>query len=119
MRASPQLPLFPLEPTGDAGLWVERFSRYFDDPKRHSGFLELAESAVGACPGDPSILTLAATAALLDHRPERASAASAPASTTRFRSRQSSCSRISWASSPAHSATRAEHAAAGQCTAAR
>jgi hypothetical protein len=72
MRASPQLPLFPLEPTSDAGLWVERFSRYFDDPKRHSGFLELAESAVGACPGDPSILTLAATAALLDQRPERA-----------------------------------------------
>ena len=56
MRASPQLPLFPLEPTSDAGVWVERFSRYFDDPKRHSGFLELAESAVGACPGDPSIL---------------------------------------------------------------
>ena len=72
MRASSQLPLFPLEPTSDAGLWVERFSRYFDDPKRHSGFLELAESAVGACPGDPSILTLAATAALLDRRPERA-----------------------------------------------
>src|ERR1017187_7145336 len=72
MRASPQLPLFPLEPTSDAGLWVERFSRYFDDPKRHSGFLELAESAVGACPADPSILTLAATAALLDARPERA-----------------------------------------------
>src|SRR5665213_2899000 len=72
MRASPQLPLLPLEPTSDAGVWVERFSRYFDDPKRHSGFLELAESAVGACPGDPSILTLAATAALLDQRPERA-----------------------------------------------
>ena len=72
MRASPQLPLFPLEPTSDAGLWVERFSRYFDDPKRNSGFLELADSAVGACPGDPSILTLAATAALLDQRPERA-----------------------------------------------
>jgi superfamily II DNA or RNA helicase len=28
-------------------------------------------SAVSACPGDPSILTLAATAALLDQRPER------------------------------------------------
>jgi superfamily II DNA or RNA helicase len=72
MRASPQIPLFPLEPTNHTGLWVERFSRYFDDPKRCSGFLELAESAVGACPGDPSILTLAATAALLDQRPERA-----------------------------------------------
>ena len=71
MRALPQLSLFPLEPTSDSGLWIERFSRYFDDPKRHSGFLELAESAVSACPGDPSILTLAATAALLDQRPER------------------------------------------------
>ena len=70
MRASPQL--FPLEPTSDAGLWLERFSRYFDDPKRHSGFLDLAEQAVGACPGDPSVLTLAATAALLDQRPDRA-----------------------------------------------
>jgi superfamily II DNA or RNA helicase len=70
MRASPQL--FPLGPTSDAGLWLERFSRYFDDPKRHSGFLELAEQAVGACPGDPSVLTLAATAALLDQQPDRA-----------------------------------------------
>jgi superfamily II DNA or RNA helicase len=72
MRASLQLPLFPLEPTSDAGVWVERLSRYFDDPKRRSGFLELAESAVGACPGDSTVLTLAATAALLDERPERA-----------------------------------------------
>src|SRR5271155_1460251 len=72
MRASLQVPLFPLEPTSDAGVWVERLSRYFDDPKRRSGFLELAESAVGACPSDPIVLTLAATAALLDERPERA-----------------------------------------------
>src|SRR5260370_6761507 len=72
MRASPQLSLFPVEPTSDAGLWVERFLRYFDDPQRHSRFLELAESAVGAFPGDPSVLTLAATAALLDQRPDLA-----------------------------------------------
>ena len=72
MRASLQIPLFPLEPTSDAGVWVERLSRYFDDPKRRSGFLELAESAVGACPGNSTVLTLAATAALLDERPERA-----------------------------------------------
>jgi superfamily II DNA or RNA helicase len=72
MRGSPQPSLFPLEPTSDSDLWFERFSRYFDDPKRHSGFLELAESAVAACPGDPSILSLAATAALLDKRPDRA-----------------------------------------------
>jgi superfamily II DNA or RNA helicase len=72
MRGSPQLSLFPLESTSEAALWVERFSRYFDDPKRHSGFLEFAESAVAARPGDPSILTLAATAVLLDRRPDRA-----------------------------------------------
>jgi superfamily II DNA or RNA helicase len=72
MRALPQLSLFPPEPTSDAGVWVGRFSEYFDDPKRHSGFLELAEQAVAACPGDSSVLTLAATAALLDGKPDRA-----------------------------------------------
>jgi superfamily II DNA or RNA helicase len=72
MRGSPQFSLFPPEPTDDAGHWVEQFARYFDDPKRKSGFLELAEQAVGACPGDSSVLTLAATAALLDERPDRA-----------------------------------------------
>src|SRR5258708_31107339 len=72
MRASPQLPLFPLEPASDADAWAERLFEYFDDPKRHSGFLELAEQAVGDWPGEPSILTLAATAALLDQRPDRA-----------------------------------------------
>ncbi len=72
MSASPQLSLFPSETTGDAGVWAERLSRAFGDPRRQSGFLELAEAAVGACPGDPTVLTLAATAALLDARPERA-----------------------------------------------
>jgi superfamily II DNA or RNA helicase len=72
MRASPQLSLFPSETTGDAGVWAERLSRAFGDPRRKSGFLELAELAVGACPGDSTVLTLAATAALLDARPERA-----------------------------------------------
>jgi superfamily II DNA or RNA helicase len=72
MRALPQLSLFPQEPTSDAGVWAERLSLAFGDPRRKSGFLELAESAVGACPGDSTVLTLAATAALLDARPERA-----------------------------------------------
>jgi superfamily II DNA or RNA helicase len=72
MRASPQLPLFPLEQTSDADVWAERIFGYFDDPKRRSGLLELAEQAVGACPGEPRILVLAATAALLDQRPDRA-----------------------------------------------
>ena len=52
---------------------MERLSRAFDDANRHTGFLAIAELAVDACPGgDPIILTLAATAALLDERPERA-----------------------------------------------
>lgn len=72
MRASPQLSLFSSDTTGDAGVWAERLSRAFGDPRRQSGFLELAESAVGACPGDSTVLTLAATAALLETRPERA-----------------------------------------------
>ncbi len=72
MRASPQLPLFPLEPTSDADDWAERLLWAFGDPSRKSGFLELAEQAVGACPGEPSVLVLAATAALLDQRPDRA-----------------------------------------------
>src|ERR1039457_6323751 len=72
MRALPHQALLPLEPSGDADVWVERLSRTFDDTSRDTGFLELAESAVDACPGDPIVLTLAATAALLDDRPERA-----------------------------------------------
>lgn len=72
MRASPQLSLFASDTTGDAAVWAERLSRAFADPRRQSGFLELAESAVGACPGDSTVLTLAAAAALLDARPERA-----------------------------------------------
>ena len=72
MRALPHQTLLPLEPSGDADVWVERLSQAFDDASRHSGFLALAESAVGACPGDPIVLTLSATAALLDERPERA-----------------------------------------------
>ncbi len=72
MRASPQLSLFPSETTGDPDVWAERLSQAFGDPRRKSGFLELAELAVGDCPGNPTVLTLAATAALLDARPERA-----------------------------------------------
>jgi SNF2 family DNA or RNA helicase len=71
MGPSPKLSLFPPETADDAGVWAERLSQAFDDPK-HSGFLDLAEQAVAACPGDSTILTLAATAALLDAHPERA-----------------------------------------------
>src|SRR5437879_12527577 len=72
MRASPQLSLFPADTISDADDWAERLLWAFGDPSRKSGFLELAEQAVGACPGEASILALAATAALLDQRPDRA-----------------------------------------------
>lgn len=42
------------------------------DPGRESGFLPIAEEAVRASPGDGHILLLAAVAALLDRRHERA-----------------------------------------------
>jgi hypothetical protein len=52
--------------------WTERLLAAFTDANLHSGFLPLAEKAIEACPGDAVILMLAATAALLDERPERA-----------------------------------------------
>ena len=52
--------------------WTERLLAAFTDANLHSGFLTLAEKAIEACPGDAVILMLAATAALLDERPERA-----------------------------------------------
>ena len=53
-------------------IWSERLLAAFADANLHSGFLPLAEQAIEACPGDAIILMLAATAALLDERPERA-----------------------------------------------
>jgi superfamily II DNA or RNA helicase len=58
----------PYEPD----IWSGRLLAAFADAKLHSGFLPLAEEAIEACPGDVIILMLAATAALLDERPERA-----------------------------------------------
>jgi hypothetical protein len=52
--------------------WAQRLSGALNDPNRHSGFLQLAEDAVQACPGNGAILSLAAMAALLDREPDRA-----------------------------------------------
>ena len=71
MRARAQ-PLLPLDLPNSADRWIETLSEALDDPNRHSGFLAQAESALEACPGNGAILILAATAALLDQRPERA-----------------------------------------------
>ena len=60
------------DPTADRDAWVETLARTFADPARSDGFLSEAEKAERACPGDPIILLLAATAALLDRRPDKA-----------------------------------------------
>jgi superfamily II DNA or RNA helicase len=52
--------------------WSKRLLAAFGETSRPSGFLPLAEEAVAACPGDPHILLLAATAALFDGQPQRA-----------------------------------------------
>ena len=51
--------------------WEQILRAAFAEPDRNSGFLELAEEAVRAQPGDGRILLLAATAALLDADPAR------------------------------------------------
>ncbi len=56
----------------ESDVWSERLLAAFADANLHSGFLPLAEQAIAACPGDAIILVLAATAALLDERPQRA-----------------------------------------------
>jgi hypothetical protein len=52
--------------------WERTLRAAFAEPDRTSGFLELAQEAVRAQPGDGHILLLAATAALLDAEPARA-----------------------------------------------
>jgi superfamily II DNA or RNA helicase len=69
---APSQKLLPLDLPNPADKWIEALSQALDDPDRRSGFLAQAESAVEACPGDGRILTLAATSALLERRPERA-----------------------------------------------
>jgi superfamily II DNA or RNA helicase len=60
------------EPSADPEVWIVTLTEAFADPSRTHGFLELAEKAERACPGDPAILSLAATAALFDGRADKA-----------------------------------------------
>ena len=60
------------ESSADPEVWIDTLGEAFADPSRTDGFLELAEKAERACPGDPAILSLAATAALLDGRADKA-----------------------------------------------
>ena len=51
----------------DAGeLWLQKLFAAFQDTGGKVGYLPLAERALQACPGDPQILLMAITAALLD-----------------------------------------------------
>ena len=56
----------------DPEKWANTIARLFADPARTGGFLAEAEKAEKACAGDPLILFMAATAALLDRKPDRA-----------------------------------------------
>ena len=56
----------------EADIWFRRLATAFAGADPSEGFLPMAETAVRACPGSPEILLLAANAALIDGRHERA-----------------------------------------------
>ncbi len=57
----------------DAGdVWADRLTGAFADNGVGRPLLPLAEEAIAACPADCELLLMAATAAVLDGRPERA-----------------------------------------------
>lgn len=60
------------EPDDPTDVWMRRLNEAFADEDMCSGFLPLAKEAIKACPGNPLILLLAATAALLESDPEHA-----------------------------------------------
>src|SRR6266566_4538661 len=62
----------PISILRDSTGWQDALIDAFEDQDRASGFLPLAEEALLAHPGNPVILRFAATAALLDARPDRA-----------------------------------------------
>src|SRR5215471_17336474 len=53
-------------------VWTDRLLAAFADASARSRLLPLAEQAVAACPADRGLLLLAAAAAVLDKRPDRA-----------------------------------------------
>jgi superfamily II DNA or RNA helicase len=71
---SPNVKPLVVEPDlfADPENWAEALGRAFADSARTGGFLVDAEKAERACPGDPMILLMAATAALLDGAPDKA-----------------------------------------------
>jgi superfamily II DNA or RNA helicase len=70
--ALPQLNLPLDDAPGMSIKWDLRLLSAFEDEQKTSDFLPLAEEALRHMPGDPAVLCLAATAALLDGEPDRA-----------------------------------------------
>ncbi len=63
----------PFEAPLDAGeVWLHKLHAAFQKAKPTHGYLPLAEKALLVCPGDPQILLMATTAALLDGDPAKA-----------------------------------------------
>jgi len=60
------------DPPAEPSAWARTLAQAFANPRRTDGFLAEAEKAERACPGDPIILCQAATAALLERRPDKA-----------------------------------------------
>jgi superfamily II DNA or RNA helicase len=68
--AEPTAP--PVASPLDRDGWIDAISDAFGDKEQTSDFLPMAEEALRVYPGDGGILCLAAMAALLDERPDRA-----------------------------------------------
>jgi superfamily II DNA or RNA helicase len=72
VASSPQISSAMGDSPRDVAEWSKVLFDAFTDRQRTTGFLQLAQRAERACPGDPLILGLAATAALLDDNPQQA-----------------------------------------------
>ena len=59
-------------PATDPATWIKTLNEDFTDSTRTNGFLELAEAAERACPANGIILIYAATAAVLERKPDKA-----------------------------------------------
>ena len=53
-------------------IWLGRLEAAFNDPRAYTRSLPLAEEAITACHGEPTVLLMAATAALFESNAERA-----------------------------------------------
>ena len=70
--ALPRFTPVELDTPGESWAWIDRLMAAIEGRRADHGYLPLAEDALATCPGDPAILLLAATAAVLDEQPRRA-----------------------------------------------